>query len=85
MGVPDDDAVVELVILAMSEDEGLCAWFRALGKLPHNLRENAILQITASMAEADEDPELIRAIARLQNPDFHRFVARTLEDLSNDR
>jgi hypothetical protein len=85
MGVPDDDAVVELVILAMSEDEGLCDWFRALGKLPHNLRENAILQITASMAEADEDPELIRAIARLQNPDFHRFVARTLEDLSNDR
>ena len=88
MGVPDDDAVgelVELVILAMSEDEGLCDWFRALGKLPHNLRENAILQITASMAEADEDPELIRAVARLQNPDFHRIVARTLEDLSNDR
>jgi hypothetical protein len=88
MGVPDDDAVVELVelvILAISEDEGLCDWFRALGKLPHNLRENAILQITSSMAESDEDPELIRAVGRLQHPEFHQIVARTLEDLSNEQ
>jgi hypothetical protein len=84
MDTPDNASSVELVILAISEDERLQEWFHSLGKLPHNLRENAILQMTASMAGAGEDPELIRAIARIQRPEFYRAIVRTLEDLLNE-
>ena len=86
MNASDDDGVVEsveLVILAISEDAGLLQWFRSLGELPDNLRENAILQITSAMAESGEDPDLVRAIAKLQRQEFHEIVARTIAELSS--
>jgi hypothetical protein len=87
MSAPDCDAdagLAELVILAISEDLVLLEWFRSLGKLPHNLRENAILQVTSSMAAADEDPDLILAVSRLRNSDFLQAVASTLADLADE-
>jgi hypothetical protein len=87
MSAPDRDAdagLAELVILAISEDLVLLEWFRSLGKLPHNLRENAILQVTSSMAAADEDPDLILAVSRLRNSDFLQAVASTLADLADE-
>lgn len=74
-------AAMETLVLAIAEDAALSEWFHRLGRLPSNLRSNAVLQIVSAMTEADEDADLISALQCLEDPSFHHLVSQAIAEL----
>jgi hypothetical protein len=58
---------LQLLCRTLASEKSLMRWFESLGKLPSNLRSNAIIQITTEMRRGDEDPELIGALCCLSD------------------
>jgi hypothetical protein len=74
-------SALETLTVAISGDSDLEKWFASLETLSHNLRINAILQITTEMRHGDEDPSLIQAIAFLSEPELYQAVKEALAEL----
>jgi hypothetical protein len=73
---------LQLLCRTLASEKSLLKWFRALEKLPSNLRSNAIIQITSEMRRGDEDPDLIGAICCLSDPSVYQAAAAAVGELS---
>lgn len=73
---------LQLLCRTLASEKSLLKWFRALEKLPSNLRSNAIIQITNEMRRGDEDPSLIGAICCLSDPAVYQAAAAAVGELA---
>lgn len=73
---------LQLLCRALASEKALLRWFRALAKLPLNLRSNAIIQLTSDMRRGDEDPELIGAICCLSDPTVYQAAVAAVGEIS---
>ena len=69
---------LQLLCRALASEKSLRHWFESLGKLPANLRSNAVIQITADMRRGGEDPQLVGALCCLSDPAIYLAAAAAI-------
>ena len=74
---------LQLLCRTLASEKSLLRWFEALGKLPSNLRSNAIIQITNDMRRGEEDPQLIGAICCLSDPAVYQAAVAAVAKISS--